>query len=74
MEAVEFIVDEKTKYCNIPLAQVKTKKDLLIGGIIRQNQTIIPNGQDVLNVGDRIIVIAYHTSLKDINDIFEETY
>lgn len=74
VEAVEFIVDEKTKYCNIPLAQVKTKKDLLIGGIIRQNQTIIPNGQDVLNVGDRIIVIAYHTSLKDINDIFEETY
>ncbi|UTY38907.1 Trk system potassium transporter TrkA [Allocoprobacillus halotolerans] len=74
VEAVEFIVDEKTKYCDIPLANVNTKKDLLIGSIIRQNQTIIPKGQDVLRRGDRIIVIAYHTPLKDINDIFEEEY
>ncbi len=74
VEAVEFVVDEKTKYCDIPFADVNMKKDLLVGGIIRHNQMIIPNGQDALHVGDRIIVIAYHIPLKDINDIFEESH
>lgn len=74
VEAVEFVVDEKTKYCDIPFADVNMKKDLLVGGIIRHNQMIIPNGQDALHVGDRIIVIAYHILLKDINDIFEESH
>lgn len=71
VEALEFFVNEKTKYLHEPLMNIKIKKHILIAGILRNNEMIIPKGHDTLEVGDRIIIISSHLSLKNLNDIFE---
>ncbi len=74
VEALEFMVNENTKNVGKPLSQIHTKKNILIGGILRNYKLIIPKGQDTLEVGDRVIIIAYDIILNKLNDIFEDGY
>lgn len=71
VEALEFIVTEKTKYLHQPLAQLHIKKDILIAGISRRDEMIVPKGQDTLEIGDRIIIVTNHSFFRNLNDIFE---
>ncbi len=68
-EALEFIARRASDAIGIPLKDLKTKKNLLIAGIIRGNQTIIPNGEDRILMGDRIVVVTTNTKLEDLSDI-----
>lgn len=71
-EAIEFIVDDKVKYCNQPLKKLKTKKDVLIVCITRKGITEIPNGDSNFQVGDTVIVVTKTDSVVlQLNDIFE---
>jgi len=72
VEAVEFIVNEKTKHLNQSLMTIDIKPHILIAGILRNNQMIVPKGQDVLEIGDRIIIVTAHSRLQKLNDIFED--
>lgn len=71
VEALEFIVGEKTKYLHQPLMNMKLKSHTLIAGILRDNQMILPKGHDTLEVNDRVIIVTTHQALKHLNDIFE---
>ena len=67
VEASEFLVTESSKVINIPLKDLELKKDILIGGIIRNHQIIIPTGMTSIQKGDSVIVVS-----KDIlNDLDE---
>ena len=71
VEAVEFLVDENTKNCGIPLKKLKTKSNILIAGIAHGSTTEIPNGDSVFNLGDTLVVVTSGRGvLKQINDIF----
>ncbi len=68
-EALEFIVSDEFAYCNIPLKELSIKSNTLIGGIIRGRKNMIPNGDDIIIPGDRVVIIAEgakHTNLEDI--------
>ena len=70
VEAIEFIAKENKKLLNIPLKELKLKSDTLIAGIIRDNEAIIPNGNDVIKLNDSVIVITMNNEvLNDLNDI-----
>ena len=56
----------------IPLAQLKTKSNLLICCINRHGKIHIPRGQDSIQVGDTVIVVTTQTGLKDIQDILRK--
>ena len=71
VEALEFIVNEKTKNLNKALKNIKMRKHVLIAGILRNNEMIVPKGDDVLINQDRIIIISQNSKIKNINDIFE---
>lgn len=71
-EALEFAVGAEFEYCNIPLKELNTKKNTLIGGIIRGRKTIIPNGEDVILPYDSVIIIAEGAKLSDLHDIIEK--
>ena len=45
------------------------KDNVLLCAITRNNRIIIPKGQDVIQVGDSVVVITSILGLKDINDI-----
>lgn len=71
VEAIEFKVTEKTKNLHIPLMKIKIKKHILIAGILRNNEMIVPKGHDTFEAGDRILVITKGMPLHKLNDIFE---
>ncbi len=70
-EAAEFIVLADFKHTNIPLKNLKINKNVLIAGIIRHRETIIPCGEDVILEGDKVIVITAGQSLIDLGDIID---
>ena len=71
-EALEFYIKEASKVTGVPLEKLKIRKNLLICCIIRKGQVIIPGGQDMLLVGDSVIVVLTHARLGDIKDILED--
>lgn len=71
-EALEFYIKEPSEVTDIPLQQLKIRKNILICSISRRGQVIIPNGQDELRVGDSVVVVLTHSRLNDIKDILED--
>ena len=71
VEALEFIINEKTLNLHKPLKSIPIKKHILIAGILRNNEMIVPKGDDTLEINDRIIVVTIDSKIKNINDIFE---
>ncbi len=69
VEAAEFNVAQDFDFKDIPIKSLKIKKNILISGIIRKRKVIIPSGDDVIMAGDRVVVIAANTVLKDLSDI-----
>lgn len=68
-EALEFKVLSGSKVTNIPLKDIKLKKGVLIAGIIRGKEVIIPGGDDVILPEDKVIVIAEGTQIYELSDI-----
>ena len=68
-EALEFKVLPSFAYSSIPLKDLKFKDNIIIAGIIRGNNAIIPSGDDTIEPGDNIIVIAAGTNVYDLSDI-----
>ena len=71
-EALEFNVREDSRVAGIPLKDLKIRKNILIGGIIRNRKTIIPGGNDMILAGDRVVVVAASHRLQDLSDIIEK--
>ena len=70
-EAVEFLVDDATKNCGVPLKDMKLKKNVLMAAITHGTNTQIPNGDSVFQKGDSVVVVTSGRGiLRNINDIF----
>lgn len=70
-EALEFYIKEPSKVTDIPLQDMHLRKNILICCIYRKGQVILPGGQDVLKVGDSVVILMTHSRLNDIKDILE---
>ena len=71
VEALEFIAKENKKLTNKPLKELKLKPNILIAGIIRDGNAIIPSGNDCIMPEDSVIVVTTNTFLDDLNEILE---
>ncbi len=69
IEALEFIINEKSAVTDVPFKELSTKKNILIAGIIRNRRPIIPSGDDMIKVGDRVVVLSTGHYLHGISDI-----
>ena len=69
VEALEFWIQEDSPVVGVPLMQLNLKHNLLVACINRQGKIITPRGQDMIQVGDTVIVITTNTGLHDIKDI-----
>ena len=68
-EALEFAVLSDCTIVKTPLKNLNLKPNFIIAGIIRGKETIIPTGDDYIDVDDRVIVIAADSHLYDLSDI-----
>lgn len=72
VEALEFVVDENTHHCDVPLRELKTRPNVLIASIIHGSHPEIPNGNSTFQRGDTLVVVTSGRGvLKQINDIFQ---
>lgn len=68
-EALEFSVKEDAPLLNIPLKDLKLKKNILIIGISRGGELITPSGLTEIHAGDRVVIITTTHGYGDIADI-----
>lgn len=71
VEAIAFTAGLHTSFLDIPLKKLKIMNGVLIAAIVRKNEIIIPQGNDVIKAGDNIILFAKDKKLTDLNDIVE---
>ena len=70
-EAIEFIIDANTKHIGEPLKQISLKKNILLASITHRRNIIIPHGDSMFQLGDRIVVVSSNGQLiHQVNDIF----
>lgn len=70
IEFIEFKVDENDKNLDIPLKNLKMKRNMLIGCIIRDAKILIPRGDDVIKAGDTVLVATINSQIARLEDIF----
>lgn len=69
VEVLQFRISRQSQVCNIPLAELALKDNVLIAYIFRQGQLIFPGGNDSLQAHDRVLVVTTHKHFEDVNDI-----
>lgn len=69
VEAAEFLIKKESKYTNVPLKDLKLKKNNLIACIVRKGKIIIPGGNDHMEIGDSVIVVTMEHALNALKDI-----
>ncbi len=70
-EIIEFVASESSKILNIPLKKLNICKDIIVAAIARDNQIIIPHGEDVIKPNDNVIVISKDKNISDLDDIIK---
>lgn len=68
IETLQFEIGENNKMAGKSLSSLKFKENILIAAIIRKGKTIYPTGEDVFEVGDKIVVVTF---LKNITRIYD---
>lgn len=68
-EIIEFIATKNSKVLNTKVKSLNLPQDVIIATIVRRNEIVIPHGEDIINEGDRVIVIAKNRNIKKLNDI-----
>lgn len=71
-EALEFIVRQDSPVIGVPLKNLHIKRGILIAGILRDRDPIIPTGDDMICAGDRVVIMSSHQFLSDLSEIIEE--
>ena len=71
-EALEFRATEKSAVCGVPLAELSTLPELLIGAINRGGRILTPGGRDTIEPGDTVVVVTTAAGLNDLDDILEK--
>ena len=71
-EALEFLVDENTKFCGVPLKLIRLKPNVLLVSISHGASTEIANGNSSFAQGDTVVVVDTNRReiIKQLNDIF----
>ena len=70
VEALEFVINEQADYLNKKLRDLSLKPNVLIASIVRGNESITPNGDSVLRIRDRVVVVSVDSNMNDLRDIF----
>ncbi len=71
VEALEFLIREKSPVVGIPLAQLSIKKNVLVASVIRQGRIVMPSGSTTIEVGDSVVIFTTSRGFGDITDILE---
>lgn len=70
-EAAEFTVTRSFQYLGKPISEYKIRRDVLIGGVVRNGEFIVPKGDTVLCEKDRVIVVSAAKKINRLDEILK---
>ena len=71
-EALEFIAKKGDPYIGIPLKNLSVRKDTLVASILHEGKVIVPFGDDVIDVGDNVVIISTASGISDLNEVIKK--
>ena len=71
VEIIEFKINEKFQFDNIPLKDLDVAQGAIIASIIHNGQCIIPDGEDVIHSGDIVILATTRNGVIAREDVVE---
>lgn len=66
----EFVVPQNDKICNKKLSDISWPKDTLVIAISRNQKSIVPNGDSVLEAGDNVVISTKDYNKKHLKKLF----
>ncbi len=71
VEIIEFVIQHPSKLTQHPLREIKFPKNALIAGVIRGEESIIPDGNFQLKLQDKVIVLGRPDCIAQLEQMFE---
>ena len=71
-EIIEFIASADDPLIHTPLYKLRLIPDVLIATIVKKNEIVVPNGQTIIDPGDRVLVIT-NKNISQLKDIMNTT-
>ena len=69
-EVIEFVVHKNNRLTKKPLSDLHFPEAALIGGVIRGEESLIPNGDFQMQVDDKVIVFAMPEAIGRLEELF----
>lgn len=69
-EIIEYVLHKPNQLTRNPLSKLHFPKSALIGGVIRGEESIIPDGDFQLQVNDKVIVFAMPEAISRLEQLF----
>ena len=71
VEALEFYIQEGSPVANVRLSKLQLKPPVLVAGIVRDGNLILPTGMDEIKAGDSVIIVTSIQGFRDVKDILK---
>ena len=71
-EAMEFEAKAGSSYIGVPLKDLKKRPNTLVGMIVRKRKPIVPFGDDMIEAGDRVVILACENGISDLNEVISK--
>jgi len=69
-EVIEYVIQKESKLTKYIIKELKLPANAIIGAVIRDEETIIPNGEFLLKLNDKVIILALPSAIGKIEDLF----
>jgi trk system potassium uptake protein len=71
-EAIEFTARGTDPYIGIPLKDLHVRKNTLVAVIVRHGKVIVPFGNDHIEDGDSVVIMACEGGISDLNEVIRK--
>jgi trk system potassium uptake protein TrkA len=69
-EVIEYSIQKDSSLTRTPLRNLKLPANAIIGAVIRNEETIIPTGDFVFKVHDKVIILSMPNAIVKVEDMF----
>ncbi len=69
-EVIEYVIHKSNRLTKRSLRELHFPEKAIIGGVIRGDQSLIPNGDFQMQVGDKVIVFTMHEAIGKVEELF----
>ncbi len=69
-QMIELRVPDKCRVAGRQLSELNFPKEAIVGMVLRDNEIIIPKGQDILEPGDDVVIFTINATVEKVENLF----